>query len=396
MQRAKRALECGSLLPLSEATGGIAQEAESRAPCRSWARSLQKRRQAAALQGALRALNVAERSGGTPLATTYPVLKATCSVTREHPDPDSPPNRRKTDPPGARKVTVLAVDDDQSYLHYLQRLLMRAGYEVRVAGDGLSAIDIIRSERIDLMLVDLNMPQMDGIETVRRIQADTELRHLYSILLTATTQLETKLRALNSGLDDYLSKSSTETELVAKLRSAVRRLEVERRLLIENEELQTLALTDELTGIANRRSLFREAEQMLKSGQPLSVALFDLDHFKEVNDRFGHVSGDRILAGVGKLFHEQVRFGDIVGRYGGDEFVLLCPSTTEEEARIVASRLANEICQLRWTIHGTTFGISCSYGLASATPGANEKLPDLLARCDEELYRAKERTVPCG
>jgi two-component system cell cycle response regulator len=317
-------------------------------------------------------------------------------VTRDHPDLEPAPNRRKTDPPGARKVTVLAVDDDQSYLHYLQRLLTRAGYEVRVASDGRSAIDIIRTERIDLMLVDLNMPQMDGIETVRRIQADTELRHLYSILLTATNQLETKLRALNSGLDDYLSKSSTETELVAKLRSAVRRLEVERRLLLENEELQTLALTDELTGIANRRSLFREAEQMLNSGQPLSVALFDLDHFKEVNDRYGHVSGDRILADVGKLFHEQVRFGDIVGRYGGDEFVLLCPNTTEEEARIVASRLASEICQLRWTIHGTTFGISCSYGLASATPGANEKLPDLLAKCDEELYRAKARPAPCG
>lgn len=301
--------------------------------------------------------------------------------------------RRKSDALDARTVTVLAVDDDRSYLAYLRRILTRAGYEVRTAPDATSAIDRLRTEKIDLLLVDLNMPQMDGIEMVQRIQADDDLRNLYSILLTASTQIETRLRALEGGLDDFLSKGATEGEILAKLRSAARRLEVERRLHLENEELQTLALTDELTGIANRRSLLREAEQMLRARRSLSVVLFDLNRFKAVNDTYGHVIGDRILADVGAVFRTHTRFGDVVGRYGGDEFVMLIPDSNEQDARALAARLDDAICQLSWTIHGTTFGISACYGVASTAPDTPSTLQLLLTQCDEELYRQKQRRV---
>ena len=307
-------------------------------------------------------------------------------------DSDANPqlSRRETDS-GEPKVTVLAIDDDRAYLLYLQRLLSRAGYEVRLATDGGSAIEILRNEKIDLLLVDLNMPGMDGIETVRRIQADAALRNLYAILLTAANHADTRVHALDSGLDDFMDKASTGRELLAKLRSAVRRLEVERQLHIENAQLQALALTDELTGLANRRSLFQTAQQMLESALPLAVVLFDLNEFKQINDTFGHLAGDRVLADLGRFFNDRTRLGDLAGRYGGDEFVLLCPASTETAARKIAERLAAEMRELSWTIRGETFGISCTFGVSWTDIAGRDQLPEILSRCDEELYREKQR-----
>jgi diguanylate cyclase (GGDEF)-like protein len=305
-------------------------------------------------------------------------------------DSDEQKNRRKNDALEERKVTILAVDDDGSYLRYLEHILKRAGYGVVTAPSAAVALDILRLEKVDLLLVDLQMPVMDGIELVQKVRENEELRNLYSILLTASGHLQTKLRALDSGLDDYLPKQSSETEILATLRSAARRLDLERRLQLQNEELQTLALTDELTGIANRRSLFRAAETMLASGLPLAAILFDLNEFKQVNDQYGHVAGDQILADVGEVCRNNTRLGDLVGRYGGDEFLMLIREATANEARLIANRLEGEICQLRWTIHGTTFGISACFGVAGTDDGVHDTFEDILNRCDEAMYRFKQ------
>lgn len=290
------------------------------------------------------------------------------------------------------KVHILAVDDDRFYLNYLQLVLSRAGFEVSVAHNGPEAIERIRAEKnIDLLLVDLSMPQMDGIETVQRIHEGQYVPGLYTILLTAQDRTETKLRALDSGLDDFLTKASPEPEIVAKLRSAARRLEMERRLHLQNEELQNLALTDELTGIANRRALFREGEQILAAGRTLSAVLFDLDLFKQVNDTYGHVAGDRILADVAAALREHTRYGDIIARYGGDEFVMLLPDTEMDEARQIAERLMARIRQLRWTMNDSVVTIGASWGVAMAL-SARESMMTLLARCDTQLYRRKRVT----
>src|SRR5438874_8032252 len=161
--------------------------------------------------------------------------------------------RRKSDRgrsiPIASGVRVLAVDDDPAYLRYLKLVLTRAGFDVKITSDGRTAIDRVHNdESIGLLLVDLMMPEMDGIETLRTLRKEAVNERLYTILLTAHDSSETKLRAFNSGFDDFLSKIAPESEIVAKVRSAVRRMEMERRLHTENEALQTLALTDELTG----------------------------------------------------------------------------------------------------------------------------------------------------
>jgi len=306
------------------------------------------------------------------------------------------PVRRKSDlepPANEPKLKVLAVDDDVEYLRYVQVVLTRAGFDVEVAYDGIAAIDrTCKGGRVDLLLIDLTMPGIDGIETVRRIKQNPNCSSLYTILLTASSGTETRLRALESGLDDYLSKTSSEAEIIAKIRSAARRLQMERRLHLQNEQLQTLALTDELTGIANRRAIFRVGEDVLRAGRILSAVLFDLDQFKHVNDTYGHLAGDRILADVASTFKEHTRYGDVIGRYGGDEFVLLLPDTDIEEGRQIADRLMTKIRQLSWTILDTPVSVSAQCGVAQSPSTGSTTLPELLAQCDRMLYGKKNRT----
>ncbi len=286
---------------------------------------------------------------------------------------DESPSRRRSDfdPAGHDgQLRILAVDDDPAYLRYLRHVLAHAGFEPEVASDGTSALERLRREcDIDLLIIDLAMPGLDGIETVRRIQEECNPAALYTILLTARDSAETKIRALNSGLDDFLSKSSSESEIVAKIRSAARRLQMERRL-------QTLAMTDELTGIANRRAIFIAGEDLIRSGKPVTIVLFDLDHFKAINDTLGHLAGDRILADVAGILKSDTRYGDIVGRYGGDEFLLLLPETDMDETRKIADRILSKIRQL---------SISAQVGIAAATG----TLAQAIAECDRALYERK-------
>ena len=309
-------------------------------------------------------------------------------------DPDETLTRRKTDVESDQDVRlkVLAVDDDLSYLKYLKHVLVKAGFDVEVATDGAAAIQrICGGSRIDLLLIDLTMPGIDGIETVKEIKKEPNCSSLYTILLTANTVSDTKLRALESGFDDFLSKLSPESEILAKIRSAARRLEMERRLYRQNEQLQALALTDELTGIANRRAIFREGQDILMAGRALSVVLFDLNKFKQINDTHGHLAGDRILADVATAFKAHTRYADMIGRYGGDEFVLLLPETGAAEAHQIADRIGDQIRQLVWTFFDTAVSVSAQYGVAEAQPGST--LSEVLARCDQALYKKKASAV---
>lgn len=297
---------------------------------------------------------------------------------------DSAPTRRRSDSTSEPGVRILAVDDDAAYLRYVQLVLSRAGFSVEVATSGQAAIERVRrSPPVDILVIDFAMPDLDGIETVRTIHEERPTSNLYTILLTAVSATDTKLRAFDSGFDDFLSKASGEAEIVAKVRSAARRVEMERRL-------RTLALTDELTGIANRRALFQTGDAILREGRQTAVVLFDLDRFKAVNDTYGHLAGDRILADVAASLQSNSRYGDILGRYGGDEFFLILPDTTAEEARVIAERLAANVRQLRWTLNDTVLSINAQYGVA-ASPAAGSTLSSLLAVCDQALYRGKRR-----
>jgi diguanylate cyclase (GGDEF)-like protein len=289
----------------------------------------------------------------------------------------------------ASGVRVLAVDDDPAYLRYLKLVLTRAGFDFQFTTDGRSAIDKVRhDDAIGLLLVDLVMPEMDGIETLKTLRKDATTDRLYTILLTAHDSNDTKLRAFNSGFDDFLSKVASETEIVAKVRSAVRRLDMERRLHTENAKLQSLALTDELTGIANRRAMLQAAEEILSAGRTLSVVMFDLDHFKQINDTYGHLVGDQLLIQVAACLRDTTRVGDVITRYGGDEFVLLLPDTDEESARIIAERVLRSVRERK------TSGIQADAACGVAG-GAKIPFQNLIAAADRNLYidRRRHRTI---
>ena len=296
--------------------------------------------------------------------------------------------RRRSDEGGhvaVPRVRLLAVDDDPAYLRYLRLILSRRGFDVDLAGNAKSAVDQARENAdIALVLVDLAMPDDDGFATLRKLRREVP-RDLYTVLLTAHDEMDTKLKALDSGFDDFLSKQSTESEIVAKLRSAVRRVELEQTLKIKAEQLETLAVTDDLTGIANRRGLFRAASEMTSQNRQVSVAMFDLDHFKKVNDTYGHPAGDRILTDVATCLKGKTRYGDIIARYGGDEFVLLLPDTTDEQAKDIAERLESEIASLRWAFHDIAVSITTSVGVCSGSGNVAE----LLSECDQMMYRQK-------
>jgi diguanylate cyclase (GGDEF)-like protein len=286
---------------------------------------------------------------------------------------------------------VLAVDDDPTYRRLAAHLLAEAGFRVSLAASGEEALEILDADQtVSLLVVDLAMPGIDGIETVKRARQEITGNGIYSILVTANETMELRLRALDSGLDDFVAKSAPAAEMVARVRSAARRVQMERTLRVRNEQLETLALTDELTKVANRRGLLRATEAMREARSRFAAILLDLDRFKMVNDQWGHTAGDAILNGVAATLRRNTRSSDIIARYGGDEFVVLLPATTVKLAEAVARRLAGAIATLRWNFQGEEVAISVTFGVASATRGKFD-IDTMVATCDRTLFHRKAR-----
>lgn len=300
-------------------------------------------------------------------------------------------NRRKSDSAPLHTETrprALAVDDDPSYLRILAKMLRDVGFQVTSVESGTSALTRLADEEFELVLLDLKMPGLDGFQTFDQIKSRRSKP--YCILLTATDTLEIRVEAFNRGFDDFISKGSNPLEMSAKLNAARRIVSIQRKLRDENDELMQLAMTDQLTGLSNRFFLFSRARELSATARLLHVILFDLDHFKAVNDQFGHLSGDRILADVANAMRQTLRDGDVLSRFGGDEFVLLLTEIGEEEARSVASRVAERVAALRWTLAGQEVRLSVSWGIATSE-GRSRSLPELLSECDEKLYGKKKR-----
>jgi diguanylate cyclase (GGDEF)-like protein len=208
-------------------------------------------------------------------------------------------------------------------------------------------------------------------------------------MLTGHEDMDTKLAALDAGFDDFVAKSAAEVEIVAKLAAARRVATRQRTMDVAIRELYGLATRDELTGLFNRRFFMAEAARLLAQDTPVSVILFDLDDFKQVNDTHGHLAGDRVLRDIGALFHRCTRPEDIVARFGGDELVMAIPQLALHEIERVAERLSRDVHALRWVVDGAAFTLGISTGIASSHLLPSPTLLQILNIADGDMYKNK-------
>jgi diguanylate cyclase (GGDEF)-like protein len=303
------------------------------------------------------------------------------------------PLRRHSDPEPGNTVTLraLVVDDHDSYREYVTALVSGFGFHVTACADGAEALDVLSSgaEMFDLLVIDYQMPRIDGFGVIGAVRAQEDHRDVYAIMLSACEDVPTKIEALRLGFDDFIFKSASQVEIGAKLSAARRVISRQKRLDATVQELYGLATRDELTGLFNRRFFFAEAERLLAEGKIVNLIFFDLDEFKVINDTLGHLAGDRILRDIGALFLKRTRTEDLISRYGGDEFVMLVATLSPKEVETLANRIAAEIASAQWIFGteifsvGVTTGISCSSLLQYPSVG------QLLSAGDRDLYKNK-------
>jgi two-component system, cell cycle response regulator len=291
-------------------------------------------------------------------------------------------------------MRILTAEDDRVMSKLLKSVLEKWGYEVFSVEDGLEAWRVLSAPMAPkLALLDWMLPGMDGVQICRSLRKKKLDDYAYVILLTGRTGANDLLAGLEAGADDYLKKPFDLDELRMRLRTGQRILELQERLLLAQEFLRLEATTDALTGAVIRREFLRQIESELvrsgRTGHPVSVALFDLDHFKAVNDRFGHLVGDSVLKEVVRLVQASLRPYDQIGRFGGDEFVLLLPQCDEEGAVGLGDRIRSLIQRTPLETPEGRLAVTVSMGLATSPP-LSATPRGLLAAADSALYRSKE------
>jgi diguanylate cyclase (GGDEF)-like protein len=296
---------------------------------------------------------------------------------------------------------ILVVDDHEDNVELLRARLEAWGYEVESAHDGKQALECVMAAPPDLILLDVMMPSVDGNEVARRIKQNPALPFIPIIMQTALDSTESKVEGLEAGADDYITKPIEFAELKARLRSMLRikRLqeeleERERQLLEANERLRHMSRTDALTGLENRRSIEKQLEAMFahsqRLGEPLSCVMSDLDRFKIVNDEHGHHAGDAVLRQFAGILKKAAREIDVVGRYGGEEFIVLLPGTVLDAAVTFAERVRKEVETHTFVFEGGSIKRTASFGVAGWPHPRIADCDRIVRAADDALYVAKE------
>ena len=302
---------------------------------------------------------------------------------------------------GNAEVRILVVDDLPDNVEILRARLTSRGYDVITASNGQEALASVKGQPPHLVLCDVMMPGIDGFEVSRRIKQDETLPYIPIILVTALGETDSIVQGLNTGADDYITKPYQFPELEARMRAMLRikRLQDEldqknRELEDANKRLKKLSITDGLTGLFNHRHVHQllhdEFERSSRTREPASVAMIDLDRFKSVNDTYGHPTGDIVLYETAKILGETAREIDMVGRYGGEEFIAILPNTDEEEAGRFAERVRAAVEAHLFRDEANEIRMTTSAGVAAFPAPGVDSPETLLKRADEALYQAKE------
>ncbi len=292
-------------------------------------------------------------------------------------------------------MKILIADDSIVSRHLLEATLRKWGYDVMVACDGAEALELLQREDAPaLIILDWMMPGMTGVEVCRRIRQRDGEPYTYILLLTSKSQKEDLIEGMEAGADDYITKPFDQNELQVRLRAGTRLVDLQAQLLKAREDLREQATKDSLTRLWNRSSILaelaREVARSEREARPLGVVIVDLDHFKNVNDTHGHLAGDAVLREASRRMQNSIRHYDSIGRYGGEEFLILFPGCGPSESFALADRLRKQLAQAEMSVNGSSLRITASFGVTVAMPGETCTQESLIRKADEALYAAKK------
>lgn len=290
-------------------------------------------------------------------------------------------------------MKILIVDDDPISRKILSTIVTDLGYEPFTVSNGEEALDRVKRKEFFVILLDWMMPGMDGIQVCREIRKfDTE--HVcYIIINSAREGSDDISRALTAGANDYISKKTNTIELKARIGVAVRTAQLEKKLIDLNNRLKYLVRTDSLTGLLNHAAILKELTMELdrgkRDGTSTSILMLDLDRFKAVNDTYGHQTGDKVLVSFSNLLTQSCRSFDRIGRYGGEEFLIVLPRTSGEESISIGDRIRMRTATLLIDKEIENLRITCSIGCCTAE-NSEKHSSSMVAAADSALFRAKK------
>ncbi len=300
----------------------------------------------------------------------------------------------------AIRQRILVVDDDPETARLVRLWYRDRPFEILDAPNGESGLKMVAEQSPDLILLDLKMPGLDGLEVARRLQRNPATAEIPLILLTACRDTETKVEAFAAGAQDYITKPFECEEIEARIGASLRRRQVMLKLRSSNDELETLLKLDEKTGLYNFREfrlrLREEWQRATRYGTPLSLIFLDLDNFKALNDTLGHQAGDQALKEFATLVSGGARANDFAARYGGEEFAIILPHTEGAMGKRVAQRIVAAVREFVFLEDQTATHVTVSAGIATY-PGSSEidSMDALVRAADGALYRAKDAGKDC-
>ncbi len=299
------------------------------------------------------------------------------------------------------KARILVIEDSPTQAKSIVEMLEDTGFSAFWAEGGVQGLKMARIEEPDLILLDVMMDDMDGYSVCRWLKVHEATKNIPVIMLTVKGEVEDRVEGLNVGADDYLPKPFNESELEARIYAALRSKMAREKLKKRNAELEEMfhkveymAMTDALTSLYNRRRfcdvLYREFASAKRYDNHLSCIMMDIDHFKNINDQYGHPAGDEVLKEIAMLLLSILREVDLAARYGGEEFSVLLPHTSKESAKVAADRIMNAIRRSKIDIGTQKFYITVSMGIASVEDIDSGDAEELIRCADAALYDAKK------
>ncbi|MBI3895195.1 MAG: diguanylate cyclase [Acidobacteria bacterium] len=291
-------------------------------------------------------------------------------------------------------MKVLVADDDVESRRIVEIFLQKLGYEVVVVSDGAQALSLLQHESAHcLAILDWMMPGMDGPQVCREVRKSRTEPYVYILLLTAMSEAQDVVRGMEAGADDYVTKPFKPEELKARLRAGVRILELQEQLIAARESFRFHATHDPLTGLWNRTAVLaalrRELVRARRKKTAVGIILADVDHFKQINDTWGHLMGDAVLKETARRMSAAVREYDAVGRYGGEEFLIVVPGSDGLGTVNLGERIRAAISERPVEREGIKTSVTVSFGITASDPANEVGVESLLQWADSALYRAK-------